>query len=175
MILGSEEIKLQLKELCYDVLAYALAEKDMRDLSHPINEWFCIFDNNFREIYPRVFNSKLIMLSAMIRVLLDDNKNVDYKDGNKLGVKEEKNSGIKEDLNLRKCCNKIIHAEKRDMKYELLNEHPLENSKNIYLSRGKNKKFKNILILIEDKYQKKEYRSEINLIKFIEATMNFID
>lgn len=74
MYVTSDDLEVQIKDLCYDVLSNSFAEEEFKKLRHPFQEYWCVFENDFKEIYNRKFYSKLIMLSSIIRVLIDNNR-----------------------------------------------------------------------------------------------------
>lgn len=168
MFITSDDLEMQIKELCYDILSYNFAEEEFKKLRHPIQEYWCVFENDFKEIYNRKFYPKLIMLSSIIRVLIDNNE-VENSIKEELGYKINQSTNGKEELNLKECCNKIIHGEKINIKLEMESNHPLG-----YPQWEEGKTFKNIIIEVEDDYRGVSYTSKIYLIKFITEIMYFI-
>ena len=151
-----------------------LAQYDVIYLKHPAEEYWCIFTTNFQEKFETNFMRELVGFAGTLRALLDvESISVPVKNKKYLfdqSVGELYKNGTKEPLSFREACNKIIHANKYEIRFNYSETHPLDNGKNGYESIDK--PYKNPIIVTYGEYQKKHWNAELNFLKFIEMSIN---
>jgi len=168
------EIQNSIEEKCWKLSSYILSEYDFRGLAHPANEYWCIFENKFKESFETIFFKELIELVGLLRAILDSEpltvENEVYGVDNSFGIlKKETGETLK--LTYREVCNKIIHAISYEIKFNYSEYHPLDNNKNGY---GETEiiEFKNPKIITQGSFNGKQWNAEIDFLKFIDQTMN---
>jgi len=161
-----------ISDKCWKLSSYLLAEYDFKELTHPYNEFWCKFGNNFKEAFEKVFFKELIELAGLIRAILDMH-NLSSETYGIVGKLENENKKI-ENLDYRQSCNKIIHAEYYSIEFEVTNLHPLDNGKNGY-NDSKISTYENTIIITEGIYEKKKWKAELSFIKFIDETLNILN
>ena len=161
-----------INQKCWKLSSYLLAEYDFQDLTHPFNEYWCKFGGDFKELFKKVFFTKLIELAGLIRAILDMH-NLRPKEYGIVGKIEYENKEI-EKLDYRESCNKIIHADYYTIEFKKVDSHPLDNGKNGY-NKSKYENYKNPIIIIEGFYKNKKWKSELNFIRFIDHTLNVLN
>jgi len=148
---------------CMHLTATLLSQYDFIELSHPVQEWWCPFEN-FKNRFHDVFAKELIELSALVRVRLD----IDGEFGSKAIVGTLTQDRKQRDLSFRQACNKIIHAETLDVDFTWSNKHPLDNGRNGY-GESLTKRFKNPIIKTTGKYREMVWQADICSLKYIEV------
>lgn len=168
------DIQNSIEEKCWKLSSYILSQYDFQDIAHPANEYWCIFENKFKDSFETIFFKELIELVGILRALLDSEslkiENEIYGVENVFGLlKNETGETIK--LSYREACNKIIHAISYEVKLNYSKQHPLDNNKNGY---GETEiiKFKNPKIITQGSFNGKHWNAEIDFLKFIDQTMN---
>ena len=146
---------------CMKLTAILLSKYDFIDLSHPVHEYWCPFEN-FVIRFDDIFAKELIELSVLARVCLD----VDDTFGSEEIVGSLSEDSKQSDLTFRQACNKIIHAKTYEVKLDWSNKHPLDNGRNGY-GESDIKKFKNPIVKTAGKYNKKEWKADILFLKYI--------
>jgi hypothetical protein len=170
--LNGFEIQNSIEEKCWKLSSYILSQYDFQYLSHPANEYWCIFENKFKESFTTVFFKELIELAGLLRALLDSEPlTIEIQNNdNSFGVlKKETGETIK--LSYRDVCNKIIHAISYEVKFNFSERHPLDNTKNGY-GETVITEFKNPKIITQGSLKGKQWNTEIDFLKFIDQTMN---
>ena len=161
-----------IKEKCWKLSSYLLAEYDFQELTHPANEYWCKFGTDFKESFKKKFFKELIELAGLIRAILDMH-NLSSEKYEIVGKIEYENKEI-EKLDYRESCNKIIHANYYSIDYKKVDSHPLDNGKNGY-NNSENENYKSPIIITEGFYRKKKWKSELTFIKFIDETLNILN
>jgi len=146
---------------CMQLTAILLSKYDFIDLSHPVHEYWCPFEN-FVNSFDDVFAKELIELSALARVSLD----VDNTFGSKDIVGSLSQDGKQNDLTFREACNKIIHAKTYTVDLAWSEKHPLDNGRNGYGESDINR-FKNPIVKTVGEYNEKEWQADILFLKYI--------
>ena len=167
-------IEESVKDKCWRLSSYILSEYDFQNLTHPWNEYWCIFCNTFKESFENTFIKELIELAGLMRALLDihsihipQNKSISISS---IGILQfEENN--KEDLNYREACNKLIHSTEFSLDFRESNSHPLFNGKNGY-NESACKKFEDPILLTKGIHSRKKWKAEINFFRFIDYTLN---
>ena len=116
-----------ISDQCMNLCTRVLSQYDFIDLAHPIQEYWCPFEN-FKLRFDDIFAKEFIELAALVRVILD----VDDSFGSKEVVGTITQDGNKIDMSFRDACNKIIHAKTIDIDFAFSERHPLDNGKNGY-------------------------------------------
>jgi len=171
------QIEGAIKEKCWKLSSYILAEYDFKNLEHPWNEPWCLFGNTFKDMFENTFIKELIEMAALLRSLqdvhrTDNNQESNVFPSNDIGLLIH-NDGTQEVLDFRKACNKIIHALEYSIDFTFSKEHPLSNGKDGY-SDSTLDNFKSPIIITRGKYGKQEWKAEIYFFKFIEHTINTV-
>ncbi|HEY5593180.1 MAG TPA: hypothetical protein VIK55_19460 [Paludibacter sp.] len=65
------QIEDAVKEKCWKLSSYILAEYDFKNLEHPWNEPWCLFGNTFKDMFENTFIKELIEVAAIMRSLQD--------------------------------------------------------------------------------------------------------
>ena len=162
------------KEKCWKLSSYILAEYDFQNLRHPWNEHWCLFTNTFSEKFENTFIKELIEMAALMRSLQDVHRTDNNEDSivsvsNDIGLLTH-NDGPQEVLDFRKACNKIIHALEYSIDLTFSKEHPLSNGKDGYNDSTLDN-FKSPIIITRGKYGKQEWQANIFFFKFIEQAI----
>lgn len=152
-----------LTDKCMNLTAMLLSQYDFVDLSHPVHEHWCPFEN-FVARFDNIFAKELIELSALARVYVD----VDDTFGSKQIVGSLSEDSRQRNLTFRQACNKIIHARTYKVRLDWSSKHPLDNGGNGY-GESDIKKFKNPIIKTAGTYQKKEWKADIFFLKYIDV------
>jgi len=159
-------------EKCWRLSSYLLAEYDFKKLTHPDNEYWCKFGNEFNESFKKVFFKELIELAGLVRAILDMHS-LSSENYETVGKIEYEHKEI-ENLNYRESCNKIIHAEFYSIGFNKTDSHPLDNGKNNY-NNSDYDTYKSPIIITEGYYRNKKWKSELTFIKFIDESLNFLN
>lgn len=170
-----------INEKCWKLSCYILSQYDIIELSHPWNEYWCIFANRFNDLFKRTFFKEFIELTALIRSLLERNdikveiKKIGDVYVGVVGILTTNNSG--KDLTLREACNKTIHAKNHDISFDWSDKHPLFNGKNGYedYEDSENIKFKDPIIITEGTYKNSDWISKIHFFKYINEALSLVD
>lgn len=171
------QIEDSVKEKCWKLSSYILAEYDFRNLRHPWGEPWCLFANTFSEKFENAFIKELIEMAALMRSLqdvhsTDNNEESNVSLSNDIGSLTHDN-GTQEVLDFRKACNKIIHALEYSIDLTFCKEHPLSNGKDGYNDSTLDN-FKSPIIITKGKYGKHEWQANIYFFKFIEQIINTV-
>ena len=143
-------------------------------MAHPVREYWCIFENNFQNLFNNNFFKEFVELAGLLRVLLDIH---DIKIPNELyGISTavgtlEKDSKTIIDLTFREACNKIIHAKQVKISFDITNQHPLASEKNGY-NQTETNTFKKPMVITEGDFQGKGWEAKIDFFKYIDQAVN---
>lgn len=148
---------------CMRLTSTLLSQYDFIELSHPINEYWCPFEN-FKNRFDDIFAKELIELSALARVSLD----IDGKFGSKAIIGTLTQDKKQCELSFRQACNKIIHAKTLEVDFAWSDKHPLDNGQNGY-DESLAKTFKNPIIKTTGTYREKDWKAGIWFVKYIEV------
>lgn len=105
----------------YTLNSMILSPYDVISLKHPASEHWCIFTNNFQEKFEANFMRELADFAGILRPLLDVElisvpmKNKEYQFDQNVGELCENDE--KKPLSFRQACNKIIHANKFEIRF----------------------------------------------------------
>ena len=158
----------------YSLNSMLLAQYDVISLKHPQEEYWCIFTTNYQEKFESNFMRELIGFAGILRALLDVEsisvpvKNKEYRFDQSVG--ELCINAKKEPLSFREACNKIIHANRYEIRFNYSDTHPLDNGENGYASIDKT--YKNPIIITYGEYQKEKWNAELDFLKFINMSIN---
>ena len=98
-----------LKDKCWKISSYILSQYDFQKLGHPLQEHWCIFENQFKKSFENNFFKEFLELAVLIRAFLDTHEiKIPKKIGTvsiNVGSLIANNSNTKE-LTLREACNK---------------------------------------------------------------------
>lgn len=171
------QIEGAIKEKCWKLSSYILAEYDFRNFEHPWNEPWCFFGNTFSEKFENTFIKELIEMAALMRSLqdvhcTDNNEESNIYLSNDIGLLTH-NDGTQEVLDFRKACNKIIHALEYSIDLTFSKEHPLSNGKDGYNDSTLDN-FKSPIIITRGKHGKQEWQAKIYFFKFIEQIIKTV-
>jgi hypothetical protein len=171
------QIEDSVKEKCWKLSSYILAEYDFRNLRHPWDEPWCFFASTFSEKFENTFIKELIEMAALMRSLQDVHSNDNNEESNAFPSNDIglliHNDGTQEVLDFRKACNKIIHALEYSIDLTFSNEHPLSNGKDGYNDSTLDN-FKSPIIITRGKYGKLEWQASIYFFKFIEQAIKTV-
>lgn len=187
LIIDIQDCSKEIKRKCFEVFNLIVGKFEIDYLAHPWKEYWCIFENDFKDEFEKQIFPKLSSLATLIRATQDNILKGDYDFKEKEIVlkyggeikKISKCIGIIEgkEANLRELCNKIIHVNKITIRLETSDKHPLSNGKNGYEQSKEGSTFRNYFIEIEDtmkeKGKEKIVKSEISLIRFLEEAMSY--
>ena len=168
------EIHESVDEKCWKLSTYLLAQYDIKEMSHPYQEYWCIFENQFQASFDKHFFKELIEIAALLRTLLDINEIKIEKEfagiSTQVGkLTDGKNSN---ELFFREACNKIVHSKKHSIKLLFDDKHPLCNGKNGY-EKSDVKIFKAPIIVTGGRFHDGgSWVAEIDFFKFIDQAMN---
>jgi len=168
------QIQESLNDKCWRLSSYLLSQYDIKELSHPWKEYWCIFENNFKQSFKNIFFKEFIEISALIRALLDID---DIKIPKEFaGISTQVgtitcDNGKEKELTFRDACNKIIHSKKYSVSFLWSEQHPLCNGKS-GCEASDSEKFKNPIISTEGDYHGKTWVAKIEFFKFIDQALN---
>jgi hypothetical protein len=157
---------------CWKLSSYLMAQYDFKELTHPANEYWCKFGNEFKESFEKNFFKELIELAGLLRAILDMHS-LSSENYEVVGKIKYENKEI-EDLDYRESCNKIIHAEFYSIEFIKTDSHPLDNKKNGYNDSDYDN-YKNPTVITEGFYRKTKWKSELTFINFIDETLNILN
>ena len=165
------QIKESVTKKCWGLSSIILSEYDHEVLAHPWGEYNCVF-LGFKEIFEDEFYRELVELSGLMRAVLDANQeSIDDLDKEVVGTLFKEGEEV-EGLTYRESCNKIIHANKYMVDLRRSSTHPLDNGKDGY-NDSEITDYKNPYVITEGSHRRKDWKSEIDFLKFINLTIDF--
>ncbi|MBU1820515.1 MAG: hypothetical protein KKG00_03245 [Bacteroidetes bacterium] len=168
------EIEESIKDKCFTLTSLILAQYDITALRHPYGEYWCIFTNDFQSKFNTNFMMELTSLIGLLRAVMDIEsinipvKNENYGFDQSVGILTIDTSN--EPLSYREACNKIIHADSYQIQFSYSEKHPLFDERNGY-DNEESRSFKNPMLVTRGKYRGKIWISDLNFLKFIDASM----